>query len=327
MTDIYFEMNYGKLYESVEDGIATKWRYIGKEGAVSHLFIKRDILIDKEESGLYDIITPYGYGGPVIEEVKTSKNELVAAFNKEFGKYCKEQNIVSEFVRFHPLFNNSEDFSAIYDSDYIRDTVGTNLKDCDDPVQFEFSKRCRKNIRQAVNKGISWRVTKSPDQIDGFIELYYSTMDRNKADDYYYFDIEYFSNCLNWFKDNLLYVEAIFEGKTIAGGLYFVCNKTIHIHLSGTLPEYLYLSPAYILRYAAALWGKENGCEMIHHGGGRSNDRDDSLYVFKKQFGIHTSFKFYVGKKIWNKERYEQLVAITNTTTNSTFFPAYRERK
>jgi len=326
MQDIYFDPNYGKLYEKAENGKAVCWSYDGPEGYVSHQFIQREIPITISGGPWFDIVTPYGYGGPVVESVTEgySRDELVHAFQQEFSAYCATNRIVSEFVRFHPLVNNAKDFAGIYRGECIRHTLGTNLKDYDDPVGVEFSKGCRKNIRQAIRKGVSWRVTPHPEQIDVFKEIYYSTMERNGASDYYYFDDEYFEHCLAWFRDNLLFVEAIFEGKTIAAGLYFVFDKIIHIHLSGTRSEYLHLSPAYILRYAVAMWGKENGYYVIHHGGGRSNARDESLFLFKKQFAQNTEFEFWVGRKIWNTDIYGILCEACGADRNSPFFPAYR---
>ena len=213
----------------------------------------------------------------------------------------------------------------MYNAQCIRKTLGTNLKDFDDPIMAEFGKSCRKNIRQGINKGITYRITERPEDLTVFEKVYYSTMDRNHATDYYYFPKEYFEDILKNFKNNAILVEAIYEGKTIASGLYFVYNKTIHIHLSGTLTEYLYLSPAYILRYAVTLWGKENGYELIHHGGGRSNSPEDSLFKFKKQFAKNTEFDFYIGKKIWNKEIYSKLCEIKNVDKNAEYFPAYRK--
>lgn len=326
MQDIYFDPHYGQLYEKAEHGKTVCWQYNGPEGSVSHQFLLREIPLTADGGPWYDIVTPYGYGGPVIETVAEgcSRGELVRVFQNSFSAYCKGKNIVSEFVRFHPLVNNAKDFAEIYQGECIRHTLGTNLKDHDDPVGVEFSKGCRKNIRQALRKGITWRVTPRPVQIDAFKEIYYSTMDRNGASDYYYFDEEYFEHCLTWFRDNLLFVEAIFEEQTIAAGLYFIYGKTIHIHLSGTRSEYLYLSPAYVLRYAAALWGKENGYHMIHHGGGRSNARDESLFLFKKQFAQNTEFEFWVGRKIWNQDAYEVLCQIHGGDRDTQFFPAYR---
>ena len=71
--------------------------------------------------------------------------------------------------------------------------MGTNLKIFENPVASEFSKSCRKNIRQAINKGISYKITEQPDNLETFEKNFnYSTMDRNHATDYYYFPKEYF---------------------------------------------------------------------------------------------------------------------------------------
>ena len=325
--DIYFSDNYGKLYEKAENGKNIVWYYEGKEGVVKHQFLIRKIPTSSSSLDLYDIVTPYGYGGPLIIKVNSgySPAELVSAFEGKFKEYCLENHIVSEFVRFHPIFGNADDFADIYNSECIRKTLGTNLKDFDDPVAGEFSKSCRKNIRKAINNGVSWRVTLNPSKIDSFKEIYFSTMNRNSATQYYYFNDEYFADCIKYFNQNILYVEALYEEKIIAAGLYFVYDKTIHIHLSGTLSEYLYLSPAYILRYAVTLWGKENGYNLIHHGGGRSNADDDSLFLFKKQFAKNTEFDFKIGKKIWDEEKYNMLCELNNIN-NTEFFPAYRNQ-
>lgn len=324
--DIYFNENYGKLYEKIEKGKAEIFKYEDENGLISNQFLLREISIIIDENKYFDIVTPYGYGGPIIEKCKTGKEkELVNKYYENFKEYCRKNNIISEFVRFHPILNNAKCFKEIYNAQCIRKTLGTNLKDFDDPVKAEFSKSCRKNIRQAINKGISYKITKGPDNLDTFRKIYYSTMDRNHATDYYYFPEQYFDDILKFFKENIILVEAIFEGKTIASGLYFIYNKIIHIHLSGTLSEYLYLSPAYVLRYAVTLWGKKNGYNLIHHGGGRSNSEEDSLYRFKKQFAKNTEFDFYIGKKIWNEEVYEKLCKFTHVKKEEDFFPAYRK--
>ena len=326
MIDIYFEPNYGKLYEKIEDGVSTLYEFKGKHGKIHHLFIKRKIDMAVDDTFWYDLTTPYGYGGPIIVECEEGKEGLLLEeFNKSFGQYCIDNNIVSEFIRFHPLYNNAANFETMYNVSYIRNTIGTNLADFEDPFQAEFSKSCRKNVRRALRDGITYRITEKPSNINNFKEIYYSTMDRNDASDFYYFDDEYFDNCLSLIGDNLLLVEAIYEDKTIAMGFYFIYNKNIHIHLSGTLSEYLHLSPAYVLRYAVTNWGKENGYETIHHGGGRSNSEEDSLYKFKKQFGANTEFKFHVGKKIWNKDIYEKLCKMKNINEEDDFFPLYRK--
>lgn len=327
--DIYFEENYGKLYEQEENGQTETFRYEDENGIITNQFIKRTIPIYIGKQ-YYDITTPYGYGGPIIEECKKDKAKLVNNYARAFLKYCDDNDIISEFIRFHPIFNNALDFNNVYDVICLRKTLGTNLETYEDPITSEFSKSCRKNIRQCKNKGISFKVTEKPTsiEIEKFKNIYYATMDRNGASDFYYFKDEYFKKVLKYFSNNIITVEAIYEGNTIAMGLYFIYNKILHIHLSGTLTEYLYLSPAYMLRYGATLWAKENGYKLIHHGGGRSNSKDDSLYLFKKGFAQNTEFDFYIGKKIWNKEIYDKLCEEKHVKKEETeFFPAYRKDK
>ena len=321
--DFYFDENYGKLYEKTDNGKAQIFEYEDENGKITNQFLLREIPISVDGKKYFDIITPYGYGGPIIENA-SNKEALLKEYEKNFTLYCNENNIVSEFVRFHPIIKNHEDFVNMYNAKYMRKTLVTKL-DEEDPVQNQFSKSARKNIRRALNKGVTYNVTKSPEKIDSFKEIYYSTMDRNNATDYYYFNDEYFNNILKYYKDNLVFIEVYFEGKTVAAGLYFVYKDLIHIHLSGTISEYLYLSPAYVLRYAITLWGIENGYKLIHHGGGTSNSEDNSLYLFKKNFATKYDADFYVGKKIWNPEIYDKLCIIKNVDKNEDFFPAYRK--
>ncbi|UJF26114.1 hypothetical protein [Planococcus sp. 107-1] len=70
MSDIYFETAYGQLYEKIENGKCEVFHYIGEEGEVRHLYIKKEIPFRLEGEVYYDLVTPYGYGGPLIIRVK-----------------------------------------------------------------------------------------------------------------------------------------------------------------------------------------------------------------------------------------------------------------
>lgn len=321
MLDIYFSESYGRLYEKVEKGKLEVFEHDSKYGKIRHMFIKREIETNINGEKWYDIVTPYGYGGPIITKSKTNKNFLlIDDFYKDFKEYCRENNIVSEFIRFHPIFKNADSFSNIYEVTNLHSTVGTDIEKHADPFQKEFSKSARKNVRKALREGVSFKVTKNVEEIAEFKEIYFDTMDRNKASDYYYFDDEYFFQSAKTMSDNILLVKALYENKVIAMGFYFIFGDMIHIHLSGTLKGYLNLSPAYVLRYAVTKWAKENNYRLIHHGGGRTDDKNDTLYTFKKRFGS-LRFDYKVGKKIWNTEVYEEL---SKDKESSDYFPLYR---
>src|SRR5699024_8145898 len=130
--------------------------------------------------------------------------------------------------------------------------------------------------------------------------------------------------CMELFPDNILFVSVKFDNKVIAMGFYFIYESMIHAHLSGTLSDYLELSPAYILKYATVEWAESNNIKLIHYGGGTTNNSDDPLFKFKRKFTKETLFSFHIGKKIWNEEIYNQLCLENNVNKNVDFFPAYR---
>src|SRR5690606_4634354 len=113
--DIYFEKNYGKLYEKLEKGTSDIFEYNSSIGSVRHMFIKREIPLSVNGEIYFDLVSPYGYGGPIITEYKLGcKSELLKGFENDFKKYCSDNKIVSEFVRFHPIICNAIDFKGIY---------------------------------------------------------------------------------------------------------------------------------------------------------------------------------------------------------------------
>lgn len=327
MIDIYFDSKYGRLYEKVEGGSCEIFDFNHMLGKVRHMYIKREIPGHIDGSVYYDIVTPYGYGGPVITGSRPEcRQELVREFKKAFSRHCSHQRIVSEFIRFHPLLDNARDFKKIYDVQLMRPTVGTNLLAHEDPVAEELSKTTRKNIRRALREGVKYRVIENPDNLEAFKDIYYTTMKRKNADDYYFFGDDYFDELANTLGDHLLVTEALYNGKIIGMTLTFKYNKLLHTHLSGTYEDFHHLYPVYIMQYATIRWGKERGYHLLHGGGGLTNSLNDSLYLFKKQFGKHQSFGFQVGKKVWNPEVYSKLCEAANVNLESDFFPAYRAK-
>lgn len=158
--DIYFDDNFGKLYEDIEYGKSEVFRFSSSEGAISTQFIKRAIPMNINGCTYYDLITPYGYGGPyIVESTANDKSVLVTKFMDEFKQYCMDNHIVSEFIRFHPIIGNHKDFINVYDTVYLHPTVGTKIEGIEDPIQEEFSKSCRKSIRRALKSGIDYKVT------------------------------------------------------------------------------------------------------------------------------------------------------------------------
>lgn len=140
-----------------------------------------------------------------------------------------------------------------------------------------------------------------------------------------------------WFAKNLIklsdlkYNSLIFYGvlddKIIGMSIILFSNKQMHYHLSAAYREYLRFAPINLLLYEAAYWGYENGFESFHLGGGLGG-KEDSLYEFKKSFNRNSNTNFYIGKKIFDIQKYNELLNIRMQETlfdkDTSYFPKYR---
>lgn len=325
LPDIYFEPSYAKIHQSMYEGAADSFVYEDEDGKIMHSFLRREIPNQLNGVTYYDLITPYGYGGPIITELRGNKNKLINKFQLAYRDYCTHQNIVSEFIRFHPLIKNHVDFSEIFNTSFMRHTVATDLSK-EDPFLEEFSKGARKTTRQALNKGFTWELVQNPIELDVFKKVYTNTMQRHNASEFYFFGDKYFNQLLKNLKDHLLNINIYKGDLCVASGLYFYYKDYMHAHLSGTHQDFLNENPAYVLKYLSVKWGKEHGCKYIHYGGGTTNDPQDSLLLFKKRFTKESVFDFYVAKNIYHQKVYD-LLTEDSGILESSFFPSYRDPK
>ena len=152
-------------------------------------------------------------------------------------------------------------------------------------------------------------------------------MDKDKADDYYYFGKNFYESILLDLKYNSLIFYAVYENKIIAMAIILFNNRKMHYHLSAVNKQYQHLAPTNFLLYEAACWGHENGYKTFHLGGGLGS-KEDSLFKFKESFNAGSDTFFSIGRKIFNIEKYNELIDIRNQepnfNCNNSFFPVYR---
>ena len=321
MDDPYFSEGYLNASAIIDRGDPQTVEYSSAWGSVRYPFILRPVE-SSVASGAHDIVSPYGYGGPLVRcSDESQRSILVSDFHRIFTDYCRDRNVVSEFVRFHPFEDSFVDFATYYDLILDRQTVATDLSG-EDFMSREFSRSTRKRVRRNARKGISVHIG-DKNSLGTFLEIYRSTMRRNDASGFYYFDDDYFANLTQQLGERIVIVEARWGDKTIGGALCLVGGRRIHVHLSGTVPEYLSYSPASSIRIELAKWAKDNGYDVIHHGGGRTNSPNDDLLAFKEKFGS-LRLDFFLGRRIWNQELYSSLCEEAEVDVGSAYFPAYR---
>lgn len=325
--DVYYLRAYVKAFKINGDGEPILFHFNNGHTKAMNVMIKRDIADagyfkgNIEKGKYFDLVTPYGYGGFLMERNDTEKVKAA------YLEYCKKNNIISEFVRFHPLLENWKNGTGLYQLICHGRTVAINTL-YKERIAEEMVSEHRTRIRKAQKSGMKVYWTRSPEIIRPFMEIYNDTMDKNSASDYYYFSREFYESILEDLKYNSMWFYAALDNRIAAISLFLFKNGKMHYHLSGSRREYQHFAPTNLLIYEAALWANQNGYKKLHLGGGVGAG-EDSLYKFKKKFNRGKSCEFWIGKQIFNQDVYDELVALrkkmdSNFNDNQDFFPVYR---
>ncbi len=326
MIDLYFNPNYAKVYKDI-DGESDTFVFDSPFGKITYTFILRKIKWPIDGQTYYDIVTPYGYGGPYCENV-TDMKQLMADYKEDFTKYCQEHNIICEFHRFH-LFDNV-DFRENYygETMHLLDNVVVNTKGVfEDDVWNHYDRKVRKNVRKAENNGLEIIIEGNTNHLDDFLYIYDLTMDRNNAESYYYFSKDYFLNIERLLPENFMYFHVLKDDKVISTELVLCSEKYAYSFLGGTLSDYYEFRPNDFLKNEILKWCNLTGREKFILGGGYH--KDDGIYRYKRCFTLDPDVPFYIGKYIFNQEVYNKAIEMrakedVNFDRNTGYFPTYR---
>jgi len=308
--DIYYAPEYYKLYEEINDGKAKCFVFQKDNDTIMYPFLINSINylgydLDKE---YYDIQGAYGYNGFIAS---TKSDNILSEFHEAFSSYCKDNNIIAEFTRFHPLLKNeryaNKGMTIIKD----RETVFIDLtKTYSDIWEAEYASKNRNMIRKAVKLGYKIEILESPEEKDlnTFIDIYYYSMNMANADKYYFFDKEYFRNIFKYLKGKAYLFNVLDnESQVVCSSIFLRYGDYFHYHFSGRNQKADNSTNNFLLDRAVN-FAQNTGAKYFHLGGGRSTKTDDSLLKFKKSFSKET-LAFYIGKKIRNQSIYDQVVA------------------
>lgn len=302
--DIYFTPEYYSLYEAYGDGEACCFVYEKDGERAIYPFLKNPITtlgykLDKE---YYDIQGAYGYNGVIVS---TDNAGFIAAFWDTFDNYCKENNIIAEFTRFHPLLNNQKLASLQMKTFFSRHTVSLDLTLTDDEIwKNQISSKNRNMIRKAEKEDIE--IVES-DDYETFKRLYDRTMTTLHAEDFYFFPQSYYDEYKSSFKDNSMLCFALLDGGVIAGSMFMFSDDYAHYHLSARNKTYSRYAANNLILWYAIRKAKERGCKRFHFGGGTTGEEDDSLLRFKKEFS-KAETEFWIGKRVHNQLIYDDVV-------------------
>jgi hypothetical protein len=330
--DVYYLSGYAKAFSLHGDGNPILIYYEGPTLRGIYVAMRRDVARAKpfigkiNEGCCYDLVSPYGYGGFVLDgEVN---DDTLGVLYEEFVSCMKEMNVICNFTRYSPVLKNAIPMKKIFNVIDLGKTVAMDLAS-EELIWNNIIGKCHNKINKAVRNGLTVHHSNADFNLfKTFMDIYRETMDHDDATDYYYFPEEFYRSIHEDLHDEyeLFYVE--FDGRIIAMAIMLFANGMMHYHLSGSLVEYRNMAPTNLLLYEAAKWGCRKGLKLLHLGGGLGSG-EDSLYVFKMSFNKNSDFQFSISKDVFDKEKYDDLIRIRKESdesfnSESSFFPLYR---
>lgn len=321
--EIFAHPAYAALFENEKTSAgALLWQ--GPHGRVLYPFLLRELRGEPfwrpEDGGLFDMVSPYGYGGPKVISGEPSQ-ELYSAFYYDLQHWAAKQKVVSEFVRFS-LFDNARlayHGEAVHHNDNIVVDLGMSTKD----LWKGFHHKVRKNVRSAQTAGLKIIEDPAGERLGEFLEVYYHTLERRGAAKDYFWPQDFLQKMLANLTQQLIFFHALHKEKVVASELVLLSATRIYSYLGGTFNEYFYLRPGDLLKYHIMLWAQERGFRQFVIGGGHKPH--DGIFAFKQAFAPAGIYPFFVGKKILDREVYERLTERVGRC--GVFFPEYRTRR
>lgn len=286
-------------------------------------FLIRKIFINGNDTGLTDVSSPYGYSGPLF--ANNAEKGTIMHFWKQIDEWYKRNNVVAEFIRFN-LQGNWKGYNGIIEPTLVT-VCGKVLPE--EEQWNNFKPKVRNNYRKSITYGLKSTIYHDNitlDIIKQFHEIYLGTMERNHANQQYFYELKYFVNLITNNPDMCAIMMIYMDGIPVSTELLLLTATTIISFLGGTVMEYFHTRPNDFLKIEVLRWAREKGYAYYSLGGGRENN--DTLYQYKKNFfPMDEDPIFYTGRKIVDEKNYNHLVKGCHycvDCNSENFFPLYR---
>ncbi|WKA53785.1 GNAT family N-acetyltransferase [Planococcus shixiaomingii] len=309
ISDIYYTSLYFLSAIKLDPGEPLLFYYVDDEGEVAYPFIKR--VINSEDTAYFDITTPFGYGGPLLE-IKGDAAKLIENFRKTFTDFCDEEKIIAEFIRFHPLNKNAPFFEKYLNLYPMYDTYSISLMQ-PIPASEEYKNSSHRNLHVNSNNQVIIKKLGTVRHMFEFLVLYYSTARRREeADSYYFFTDDYFETLISSLGPNLHLFGAFYEEKLVSACYVLAQGDMIFHHLEGSMAGQENGTAKKNLLLKIAEWGAENHFSSFHLGGDFPEDNENSNRL-KLEISNMEPAAFYIGQQVHDPSAYNKLVSVNET--------------
>lgn len=272
---------------------------------------------------MFDSLSPE-YTGPMA--VGSEPLELSTLFAQCFENWCQQFNIVTEFAHLHPWHFQPQCLRA-EGIQLNREIVYVDLLRSAEQLWTEsFTYACRKNINRARRENVRTFEATSAGDVGEFYRIYRHTMERNHAQDRYFFSLDYFKAFFDQMPDHARFVLAEYQGQIVAATLFLHDGTDVYSYLGGADQAFQQIRPSNAVVVDTIQWAQQAGKRRLILGGGYTPD--DGIFRFKASFSpLRVPFQVY--RHIHLPEQYNNLCAAWEQYYGTFmpadgYFPAYR---
>ena len=285
--------------------------------------------VQPEAAQWQDAVTPYGYPHPLYWVEHADEAEYLRAALAALQTFLRAHGVVAVFARCSPL----RELSAAHASHGVVVDHGPcfwiDLSQDAEELNAQLRGRYRSYLRALARSGARARWVSVADELSQFIELYYRTMDRVGAADWYYFHPEYFAGLIRVLGGSLHLCSVQMDDRILALGLFAESGGVVQYLFSGADDSAGQPHATKFMMVFVRDWAKSVGLRVLHLGGG-IGARDDALSQFKRGFTRYSSI-FCTWRWVVDDDRYATLVAGWEGAVGRPadpvdgYFPAYRK--
>lgn len=274
----------------------------------------------------WDATSPYGYGGPFAWGPGERDD---GAFWQAYTGWCREERIVSTFARLS-LF--PEELAPIPGPvEELAPNVVIGLSGGREELWSGYEPKVRKWVKTAEQAGLVAEVDEEGRRLDSFLHVYKRTMDRRKAEAWYYLPREFFEAIVGRLRGHFAIFCTLSRGEVVSSDLVLLSAERAYYFLGGTLEEAFPLGPNYFLKHNMAVWAQERGKKACVLGGGYQPH--DGLLRYKRAFARGGLVPFRVARLVHDEPACRDLLTLRTAaaakaaeawTPRPGYFPPYR---
>lgn len=267
-------------------------------GPILYPFALRDLRLvaGPDGEGLSDMVGLYGRNGVVC--ARAVDGDALARFHADVAAFARSESVICAFDRFHPVMENDAHACADTAVMDLGNFIVLDLRPSLEDVERGYKYSVQKDLRKAERSGVSTFVEAGTEHLDQFIQIYTETMKRNAADEFYYFDREFFISLVREMPGQFVFIYAVVGGEIVSCELALLHGHYSHSFLGGTRHEALPYAANHMLKRDLVRELRRQQCQFFLLGGGVNPD--DGIERYKRAYAPEGALPSRIGGLIFD---------------------------